>query len=156
MPPKKRHVPTELTRAQVKRLKGYGLTHPQVAAVLEIPLDQLREHYRHELEVGLAEMIGAVAKNGIIKPALKGNVLAAMFYLKTQGKWKERDDSEAVPVVNIYSASIRDNQSIEQFLANHAPKTIELNGAFEERAMLEAAKPYGNPEFGEDDEEVSE
>lgn len=132
------------------------MTHPQVAAVLEIPLDQLREHYRHELEVGLAEMIGAVAKNGIIKPALKGNVLAAMFYLKTQGKWKERDDSEAVPVVNIYSASIRDNQSIEQFLANHAPKTIELNGAFEERAMLEAAKPYGNPEFGEDDEEVSE
>ena len=150
---KKRHIPTELTRAQVKRLKGYGLTHPQVAAVLEIPLDQLRQHYGHELEVGLAEMIGAVAKNGIIKPALKGNVLAAMFYLKTQGKWKERDDSEATPVVNIYSASIRENQSIEQFLANHAPRTIELNGAFEERAALEAAKEYAKPPEGEAFEE---
>ena len=153
---KKKHLPTELTRNQVKRLKGYGLTHVQVAAVLQIPLDVLREHYRHELEVGLAEMIGAVAKNGIIKPALKGNVLAAMFYLKTQAKWRERDDADAVPVVNIYSASIRENQTIEQFLANHQPKSVEINPAFEERAMIEIAKPYVEKAFSEEGYEEEE
>ncbi len=51
---------------------------------------------------GRAKAIGSVAQ-GLIQQARAGNLTAAMFYLKTQAGWREReryedDEGKAVPV----------------------------------------------------------
>lgn len=43
------------------------------------------------LKKGKARAIGKVAQ-GLIQQALDGNMAAAMFYLKTQGGWREKQD----------------------------------------------------------------
>jgi pantothenate kinase len=56
---------------------------------------------------GKAKAIGTVA-NGLLKQAREGNLTAAIFYLKTQAKWRETDrleltgaDGEAINVQKI-------------------------------------------------------
>ena len=51
---------------------------------------------------GRAKAIGAVAQ-GLVQQARAGNLTAAMFYLKTQAGWRERerfedDEGKAVPI----------------------------------------------------------
>lgn len=79
---------------QVETLAGYGLTGDQIAAVFGVHRRTLERHMLDAIQRGRATAIGEVAKTAY-KMAVEGNPPAmTMFYLKCQGRWKERHDDE--------------------------------------------------------------
>lgn len=89
---KPNHKPTDETRQLVERLTfaGYG---PKTAAVaLGLTEATLRKHYPDEIKSSRMMRLAQVADK-LYAEALKGNITAAIFILKTQGasgKWSEK------------------------------------------------------------------
>lgn len=88
------HKPDEKTRKQVLALAGFGMTHDQIAKVMDLSDETLRKYYRHELDTGLTKLNAQVAQNlfSIATSDRKGAVAAAIFWMKTRGRWHERID----------------------------------------------------------------
>jgi hypothetical protein len=93
MPP---HKPTEQQRKTVKAMSAYGIPQHDIARVLGIHDDTLREHYRDELDKANAEACARVAENLFRKATGDGreSVTAAIFWLKTRARWKETSVQE--------------------------------------------------------------
>lgn len=82
---------TQKQRDGVALGKAAGLTNVQIANMLGLDEAALVRHFKRELDTGNEEAISAVAKN-LYRIALGDGaeaVRAAMFWLKTRGKWKE-------------------------------------------------------------------
>lgn len=100
--------PTKKQRETVALLSSFGI--PQEAICEEIvnpatgePIDgkTLRKHFRAEVKLGKSRTVAKVAR-ALVKGALKGNIVAQIFYLKTQGGWKETsvvENKGGVPVI---------------------------------------------------------
>lgn len=84
-------VPTDKERQQVERMVGLGLTQEQIAKILNIAESTLKKYFREELDNGEAKANSAVAQNlfGIATSRDSGAVAAAIFWMKTRGKWRE-------------------------------------------------------------------
>jgi hypothetical protein len=81
-------------RQQVLALAGFGMTHDQIAKVMDLSDETLRKYYRNELDIGTTKLNAQVAQN-LFKIATgkdKGAVTAAIFWLKTRARWTERID----------------------------------------------------------------
>lgn len=80
--------------AKVEELASRGLNNEQIAACLGICEDTLYTKQRQLTEFseaikkGKAKGIQQVA-NALFEAALSGNITAMIFFLKTQGGWKE-------------------------------------------------------------------
>ena len=123
---KKAHEVTDEFKKRIKTYRSCGLTIDQICVILAVGRDTLYRHYKQELDAGLIECVALVAQKGIIQPALKGNVSAAMFYLKCQGRWKEKEETEQVaPVVNVFSAPIEPQEKIEDWVLKKAKELKE-------------------------------
>lgn len=96
----KRWVPTEEDRRDLERLAGL-LTLPQLAAFFKTSVTTLKRRMDEEPDLmdsyqkGRAAVIGRVAQS-LVQNALDGNVTAAIFYLKTQGGWKEKKEEDRI------------------------------------------------------------
>jgi hypothetical protein len=88
--------PDDKDRQQVLALVGMGLTHDQIAKVMDISDETLRKHFRHELDTGSAKMNAKVAQNlfHIATSKGTGSVAAAIFWMKTRAGWREKDRLE--------------------------------------------------------------
>jgi hypothetical protein len=88
------HKPDEKSRKQVLELAGFGMTHDQIAKVMDICDETLRKYYKHELDTGTTELNTKVAQNlfSIATGKDKAAVTAAIFWLKTRARWTERID----------------------------------------------------------------
>lgn len=78
-----------------------GTPHAVIASILGIAPMTLKKHFKEELKKSKQEAILNVATS-LYQLALKGNVTAAIFYLKTQAGWQENntdDPSRPLPVV---------------------------------------------------------
>jgi len=87
--------PDEKSRKQIMLMAGIGLTHDQIAKIMEISDETLRRHYKHELATAKTMLNTQVAGNLFSIATSKDHknaVTAAIFWLKTQGKWKETID----------------------------------------------------------------
>jgi hypothetical protein len=84
------HEPNDGNRAIVAELAAYGTTQEKIASYLKICVETLVKHYRDELDNGKTQVIKEVAK-GLVAKAKDGDLVATMFYLKTQGRWREKD-----------------------------------------------------------------
>lgn len=87
------HEPTPESRALISELSAFGITHEQMASRLKINIDTLKKHYERELIDGKTSVIQQVARR-LVDKALDGDGTAQMFYLKTQGRWREKDPEE--------------------------------------------------------------
>jgi hypothetical protein len=88
------HKPDDKMRQQVLALAGFGMTHDQIAKVMDLSDETLRKYYRNELDIGTTKLNAQVAQN-LFKIATgkdKGAVTAAIFWLKTRARWTERID----------------------------------------------------------------
>lgn len=89
--------PTQKERDQVKLLVGLGTPQEKIAKIIGIAENTLRKHFADELETGLANMNAQVAAS-LYKTATQGKghgaVTAAIFWLKTQAGWKEKQTLE--------------------------------------------------------------
>jgi hypothetical protein len=87
---------TEEHIAQVRKLAAV-LTMEQIADFLGISEQTLRRRMMEDPAVleaykkGKGEALAGVATN-LIQQAREGNTTAAIFYLKTQGGWREKQD----------------------------------------------------------------
>lgn len=97
-----RHAPTEATRQQVASLILFGLGQIEISTVLGISEPTLTKYYRDELDTTKAK-VGAKVATGLARLAMRvgekgsfkdGALTAAIFYLKTQGRWKEISGTE--------------------------------------------------------------
>ena len=82
--------PTDAERKQVEALSGYGLPFEQIAALVRdgIDADTLRKHFAQELMSGKAKANGQVGKT-LFQKVMAGDTAAAIWWSKTQMRWKE-------------------------------------------------------------------
>lgn len=100
------HVPNDKTRAEVCALTSFGNTQEQIADHLGISVDTLTRHYRDELDNSVVRANAKVAAK-LFRKATEGDDLSAMiFWLKTRGKWREKDDSDQTPAAKLFEALI--------------------------------------------------
>jgi hypothetical protein len=76
---------------KVEALAGYGLTIEEIATVLEVDAELLKETCAQELKAGHLKANARVAENLFRKATGDGreSVTAAIFWLKTRARWKE-------------------------------------------------------------------
>lgn len=91
-----------LTDEQISMLSKYaavGLTLDQMAALVDCcptTFDEIikrQEGVKRAIEKGRAKGIGGIA-NTLYQQAMKGNITAAIFYLKVKGRWSEANPGE--------------------------------------------------------------
>jgi|CXWK01.1.fsa_nt_gi hypothetical protein len=85
------YAPTEKDREQAKMLSGMGVTGEQIAALLGISEPTLHKYFQKELDTGYIQANAQVAQS-LFRQATdktKPNVIAAIFWMKTRGGWRE-------------------------------------------------------------------
>ena len=88
------HIPTQKSRKGVLHAVGLGMNHENVAKVMGISINALRNHYREELDIGLSVVMDDVKTNlyNIARdPNHKGPVQAGMYLLSRLGGDLYRD-----------------------------------------------------------------
>lgn len=84
----KKYEPNEADKTLVMQMSAVGITQEQIAAVIGITHETLNKYYKETLETSKSK---AIAKIGgtLYNKALKGDNTCMIFYLKTQGGWRE-------------------------------------------------------------------
>lgn len=86
------HEPTYNLRKRVKDLVVAGISHENIARIIDISPITLNKHYHKELALALDETIERIGSKAV-QMAEQGNEKMAMFVLKTKGAsrgWQER------------------------------------------------------------------
>jgi hypothetical protein len=93
-----------------------GITQEGVARVLDISVDTLGRHYRTELDTSIDKAVAKVAGSLYQKAIGDGPqaVNAAMFFLKTRGRWRDQqaitiggDADNPLRIERVYSWRMR-------------------------------------------------
>jgi hypothetical protein len=86
---------TDAERKQVEALSGYGLPIEQIAVLIRegIDTDTLRKHFAIELQSGKAKANAQVGKT-LFQKVMAGDTTAAIWWSKTQMRWKETQHHE--------------------------------------------------------------
>ena len=72
----------------VEHHAAIGTLHAQIAKLLGLSVNTLKKYYGEELELGLARA-NAVVSGTLFTEAKRGNITAAIFWLKTRAGWRE-------------------------------------------------------------------
>lgn len=83
------HKPTDVLRAQVEALAGFGVIEDEIAAYIGVTGKTLRKYYRAQLDVGHVKANVAVARR-LFAHATGDSVAAAIFWLKARAGWREK------------------------------------------------------------------
>lgn len=98
------HVPTDETKMEVMIGVCIGTPHKAIAQIIGISYDTLLKYYGDLIENGRALLIQRVAGQ-LVSTALAGqaspNVTAMLFFLKTQGRWKENHETEVDNTIEV-------------------------------------------------------
>ncbi|MGA2717221.1 MAG: hypothetical protein ABSG41_29435 [Bryobacteraceae bacterium] len=88
--PRPRLKPTEDQRRMVKSMAAMGIRQDQIAMKLGIRSPKtLSAHFREELDRGETDANYNVA-NALYNQAISGSTAAAIFWMKTRARWRER------------------------------------------------------------------
>ena len=83
------HEPDDKTKSEVEAYAAVGVPHHDIAKLVGISIKTLLKYYDHELGVGKAKANAQVAKS-LFKQAINGNIAAAIFWMKAQANWSEK------------------------------------------------------------------
>jgi len=75
-------------------LVAYGIPHEHIALRIGITHDTLVKHYKYELETGLSNANEQVANVLFSKAVFDKDLGAVIFWLKTRGRWREKDPED--------------------------------------------------------------
>jgi hypothetical protein len=87
------HVPTDETRKLVSSMVAAGVTRVSMCLVMELTDDQMRRHYRREIDTAL-DMANARVTGKLFEKCMQGDVPSMIFWLRTRAKWKTADKLE--------------------------------------------------------------
>jgi len=111
-------------RKKVRLMSAQGMRIKEIAAVMSVPQKHIREHFRPDVDVGIADRLNAVTAN-LYAAALDGAPWAIQFYLRSQHGWQDKpDESGTVGNVTI-------NVSTGISRAGDDAKLIEANPKLE-------------------------
>jgi hypothetical protein len=82
--------PTDAERKKVEAFSGYGLPIDQIAVLVRdgIAVETLTKHFERELVSGKAKANSQVGQT-LFQKAMAGDTTAAIWWSKTQMRWKE-------------------------------------------------------------------
>ena len=91
-----KHEPTDDTLKLARTLSGYGVPQEEIARQIGIHQETLRNHYRDELDAGVAQANAKVAQSLYQKAIGDGpqSASSAMFWLKTRAQWRDTQTIE--------------------------------------------------------------
>jgi len=84
---------TDAMREKVRSRAARGHRHEDIATIIGCDAKTLRKHFRHELDLGMAEANGEIAES-LFASAKAGNVAAQIFLAKTRLHWRECGTAE--------------------------------------------------------------
>jgi hypothetical protein len=87
------YIKTEDDAKLVEALAIAGVTQSLIAQIVKISEPTLRKNFRTQLDTSKARA-NAIISQALFKKAKDGNVVAQIFWLKTQAGWKERNALE--------------------------------------------------------------
>ncbi len=82
--------PSGKDEADVLTMAAYGIPQTTIARILNIHVTTLVSHFSKQIATAKAVKTVEVG-NALYQNAISGNVVAQIFYLKTQGGWKSAD-----------------------------------------------------------------
>lgn len=118
---------TDKEREQVQTLSGYGLPLEQIAALIRdgISVESLVKHFQRELAIGKAKANSMVGKT-LYQKAVDGDTGAAIWWSKTQLRWKETTVNEhtgkdgsplSIAAIDVKGLSDAELQQVYQLLS---------------------------------------
>ena len=119
----------------VEALSIAGVTQTLIAQILKISEPTLRKHYRDQLDTSKARA-NAIISQALFKRAKDGNVLAQIFWLKTQAGWREK---------NYHEITGKDGDP----LFAEERQLIEIRKIFDEIKFSESKNITTNPEVAQ-------
>jgi hypothetical protein len=92
--------PTDDQRELVRVMTASGFPQPEIATKIGIDPKTLRKHFRAEIKTGKQTANAMVAQSLFNKAIGTGHqsVAAAIFWLKTQARWREAHLNEGEPL----------------------------------------------------------
>ncbi len=153
--PRKVFEPTPEERQTVQAMAAYGIPQAEIAKTILRPVgrhrvmtpiaaDQLRKHFRQELDTGLwranAQVAESLFRQAVGSPAQydsEGNLIraeqpritvAGIFWMKTRARWHEKvinehsgPDGAPIPLeLDLANASVEELQVLEKYLGKAA------------------------------------
>lgn len=73
----------------VEHYTAIGMTQDEIALVMEVSVDSLQRHCRHQLDAGRLKVNAKVAAK-LFDKAMKGDTASIIFWMKSRAGWKER------------------------------------------------------------------
>ena len=122
----------------VEALAIAGVTQTLIAQIVKISEPTLRKNFRKELDTSKARA-NAVISQALFKKAKDGNVVAQIFWLKTQAGWKEK---------NYHELTGKDGDS----LFGEERQLIEIRKVFDEINFAKSENIIETPELVQDSE----
>jgi hypothetical protein len=115
--------PTTEQRRTVRAMSGFGVPHPDIATHIGIDPKTLRKHFREDLDLGSIEATAKVAQS-LFRMATEGNnVAAAIFWMKAQAGWREKQQIE----LSGRTLQQLSDAELEQMIA-HASGDLDVEG----------------------------
>ena len=130
--------PYEKTNEDTKLVEALaiaGVTQNLIAQILKISEPTLRKNYRSQLDTSKARA-NAIISQALFKRAKDGNVLAQIFWLKTQAGWREK---------NYHEITGKDGDP----LFAEERQLIEIRKIFDEIKFSESKNITTNPEVAQ-------
>lgn len=106
-------------------MAAYGIPELDIARVLSIDAKTLRKHYRDELDTGHVKATAKVAESLYRKAIGDGHqsVAAAIFWLKTRGRWRETPQRHEVSMYDLAKLSDDELDQVEFILWKAIPES---------------------------------
>ena len=138
-PKPRTHTPTPEKRKLVHDLAAMGTRHEDICDLLDIgSINTLKNHYSEELKKGRVTATAKVAQ-ALYKKAIEGDTACMIFWMKTQGGWRETDrmnvnvrqeisgpDGGPIPVIGNYIISPEKAKDMTEWeLLANPPKSLE-------------------------------
>lgn len=80
------HAPNKDTREQVCKMVACGLDAKDIAFVFGCAEYEVKQHYEHEIEHGLA-VVTAMVGGALVKNAIRGDTNAQRAFLQMRARW---------------------------------------------------------------------
>lgn len=103
--------PNEDHRKTIRIMAAGGIPADKIALAIGIGKTTLYEHYKKEIQNSALEANAAVVAS-LFNQAKKGNVTAAIFWLKTRMRWTEHAQQDA-----------DENKNLQRFTVEIVPKS---------------------------------
>lgn len=111
MPRAKGQKKWEPSADDIKRMEsmaGVGISQEQIAKVYGVSVDTLQDRFGELIANARTKAVASIG-GALYRKAMAGNVTAMIFYLKTQGGWREtnsleltgKDGEQFKPIINI-------------------------------------------------------